>query len=57
MKEKLVDEIWIDMMPRVFGRGTMLFDGAYFDANLRLSEVKKSSKNEIQLRYKVIKYK
>ena len=55
MKEKLVDEIWIDVMPRVFTNGVRLFDGKYFDAKLKLLEVKKSAENEVQLRYKVIK--
>ncbi len=56
MKAKLVDEIWIDLMPRVFTNGIKLFDGEYFDANLKLLEVKKFGENEIQLRYKVVKY-
>ncbi len=56
MKEKLVDEIWIDLMPRVFTNGVRLFDGDYFDADLKLLKVKKSAENEVQLRYKVIKY-
>jgi len=55
MKEKLVDEIWIDLMPRVFTTGVKLFDGEYFDARLRLLKVKRFAKNEIQLRYKVVK--
>lgn len=54
MKEKLVDEIWIDVMPRVFTKGVRLFEGDDFDADLELLEVKKSAKNEVQLRYKVI---
>lgn len=56
MKEKLVDEIWIDLMPRVFTTGVRLFDGDYFDADLKLLKVKKIAENEIQLRYKVIGY-
>ena len=56
MKEKLVDEIWIDLMPKIFTNGIRLFDGEYFDADLKLLSVKKFSENEIQLRYKVIKY-
>lgn len=56
MKEKLVDEIWIDLMPRVFTYGVRLFDGDYFDTDLKLLEVKKSAEDEVQLRYKVIKY-
>lgn len=54
MKEKLVDEIWIDLMPRVFMSGIKLFDGDYFDAELELLEVKRM-KNDVQLRYKVVK--
>ena len=56
IKEKLVDEIWIDLMPRIFTRGKPLFDGAYFDAELKLLKVKRFSKNEVQLRYKIVKY-
>lgn len=55
MKEKLVDEIWIDIMPEIFGKGVMLFSGADFDAKLNLLDVKKSSENEVQLRYKVVR--
>lgn len=55
MKEKLVDEIWIDLMPRIFTNGVKLFDGINFSADLKLLEVKKSGENEVQLRYKVIK--
>lgn len=53
MKENLVDEIWIDVMPRVFTNGVRLFDGEYFDADLELLEVKKCADSEVQLRYKV----
>jgi len=55
MKEKLVDEIWIDLMPRTFTNGVKLFDGDYFDADLKLLEVKRFAKNEVHLRYGVIK--
>lgn len=56
MKEKLVDEIWIDLMPRALTTGIKLFDGDYFDAELQLLKVKRRPENEVQLRYKVIKY-
>lgn len=56
MKEKLVDEIWIDVMPKIFTHGVRLFDGDSFDADLQLLEVKTSAENEVQLRYKVMKY-
>lgn len=55
MKEKLVDEIWIDIMPRIFTTGVKLFDGDYFDADLKLLKIKKFAENEVQLRYKVVK--
>lgn len=54
MKEKLVDEIWVDLMPKVFTSGVRLFDGDYFDADLKLLEVKRLG-NDVQLRYKVVK--
>lgn len=56
MKDKLVDEIWIDLMPRVFGKGKRLFSDEDFDAELKLIKVAKSGDNEIQLRYKVVRY-
>ncbi len=55
MKENLVDEIWIDLMPRAFGKGRPLFDGANFDAELQLIKIKKVA-DEVQLRYKVVKH-
>ncbi|MBI4214864.1 dihydrofolate reductase family protein [archaeon] len=56
LKEKLVDEVWIDIMPRAFAKGTKLFDGESFDVDLKLLDVKRSSANEVQLRYMVTKY-
>ncbi len=56
MKEKLVDEIWVDLMSRAFTTGVKLFDGDYFDAELKLVKVKRFAENEVQLRYNVIKY-
>lgn len=56
MKEKLIDEIWIDLMPRVFTNGINLFEGDNFDADLKLLKVKRFSDNAVQLRYKVLKY-
>jgi|SRR3989344_434467 len=55
MKENLVDEIWVDIMPKIFTGGIKLFDGEDFDSSLKLLEVKKYGKDEVQLRYKVIK--
>jgi dihydrofolate reductase len=55
IKENLVDEIYLDIEPIVFGKGTSLFREADFEANLELIETKKLSPNEIQLHYRVRK--
>lgn len=55
MKENLVDEIYLDVEPIVFGRGIKLFAEADFEAKLELIEAKKFSQDEIQLHYKVIR--
>lgn len=56
MKEKLVDEIYIDVEPVVFGKGIRLFADSEFETKLELVGTRKISKNEIQLHYKVKKY-
>lgn len=53
MSEELVDEIYLDVEPLLFGKGIKLFKDADFEASLELLDVKKLSKNEIQLHYKV----
>jgi len=55
MKEGLVDEIYLDVEPTVFGKGIPLFGDADFEAKLQLIGTKKLSDNEIQLHYKVLK--
>lgn len=55
MKENLIDEIYLDVEPIVFGKGIRLFAEADFEANLELIETKKLSPNEIQLHYRVLK--
>lgn len=55
IREKLVDEIRLDFQPEIFGKGTRLFEGEDFDAKLELIGTKKLSKNEVQLRYGVLK--
>jgi hypothetical protein len=42
-------------MPQVFTEGVKLFEGGYFNSNLKLLEVKKFGEDEVQLRYKVVK--
>ena len=55
MKEKFVDEIYLDVEPLVFGKGIKLFSDNDFDAKLELIETKSLSKNSIQLHYKILK--
>jgi dihydrofolate reductase len=55
MKEHLIDEIYLDVEPLVFGKGIKLFSDNDFDAKFELTETKKLSKNTIQLHYKVLK--
>lgn len=55
MKEGLVDEIYLDVEPLIFGKGIKLFADEDFEAKLELMETKMFSKNEIQLHYRVKK--
>jgi len=55
MKENLVDEIYLDIEPLIFGRGIKLFAEEEFERKLKLIDVNKISANTIQLHYKVIK--
>ncbi len=53
LKQKLIDEIFITVEPKVFGAGISLFDGD-FDINLKLIDVKKINADSIVLKYKVL---
>ncbi|MDP2637469.1 MAG: dihydrofolate reductase family protein [Candidatus Levybacteria bacterium] len=55
IKEKLIDEIYLDVEPLVFGRGIKLFADSDFEFDLELLECKNLNKNTIQLHYKVLK--
>ena len=55
MKENLVDELYLDVEPTIFGNGIPLFGNADFEAKLELLGTKKLSKEEIQLHYHVIR--
>ncbi len=55
MKENLIDEIYLDIEPIIFGRGIKVFAEIDFELKLKLLETKKISDNEIRLHYKVIK--
>ncbi len=55
MQKGLVDEIYLDIEPFVFGDGVKLFSENDFEANLELLSIKNLSKNVLQLHYRVIK--
>ena len=55
LSDHLIDEIYVDIEPVVFGKGIPLFENSDFESNLQLLGTKQISKNETQLHYKVIK--
>ena len=55
MKDKLVDELFIDVEPQILGKGIKLFSEADFSTNLKLLNVSKLSDNTVQLHYEVSK--
>ncbi|HUC39173.1 MAG TPA: dihydrofolate reductase family protein [Candidatus Acidoferrum sp.] len=55
MLVKLVDEVWLDVEPFVFGTGIKLFHDSFFSSKLKLISTKRLSQNTVQLRYKVMK--
>ena len=55
MQKGLVDEIYLDIEPFLFGKGIKLFAENDFETKLELLETKQLSKNVIQLHYKILK--
>jgi len=55
VKEKLIDEIYVDVEPVMFGQGIKIFADADFEFWLELLDFKKLNTNTVQLHYKVIK--
>ncbi|MFC1656517.1 dihydrofolate reductase family protein [Patescibacteria group bacterium] len=55
MKEKLIDEMYLDVEPFIFVKGIKLFEGENFEGKLKLLGIKKYSPNTIQLHYQVLK--
>ena len=51
----LIDEIYLDIEPVVFGRGIRLFAEDRFENKLHLLEVRKLSEETVQLHYQVLK--
>ncbi len=52
LKDKLIDEIYLDVEPIFLGRGILLFANANVEAKLKLVGVKRAAQG-IQLQYKV----
>lgn len=55
MKAGLINEIYLDVEPVVFGKGIPLFSPDEFEYSLKLLEVKKLNQNTVQLHYAVQK--
>ena len=55
MQKGLVDEIYLDVEPFLFGKGIKLFADNEFETKLELLETKQLSKNTIQLHYRILK--
>lgn len=55
LKEKLIDEIYLDVEPFVYGNGISLFFPTDVNLKLKLLDTRVVNKNSTQLRYKVIK--
>lgn len=55
MQKKLIDEIYLDIEPLIFGKGIPIFEKNNLDIKLELIKTRKLSKNTIQLHYKVLK--
>ncbi len=54
LKENLIDEIHVTIVPRLFGKGLPLFNKS-FDTQLELINIEKLGQNHILLKYKVQK--
>lgn len=55
-KEKLIDEIYLDVEPLLLGKGIPVFaPSSDFEFELKLLEVNKLNEDTVQLHYKIIK--
>ncbi|MCL4396834.1 dihydrofolate reductase family protein [Candidatus Parvarchaeota archaeon] len=54
LKEGLVNELYINVEPIAFGKGIPIFANEKFEKRLELLQVKKFSKNEVRLHYRVL---
>ena len=53
LREKLINEMYISINPKIFGDGLSLFNKP-FEADLKLVEIKKLNKDGFVVKYKVI---
>jgi len=53
LKAGLIDEIWLTLAPRIFGKGISLFGEEKFDFQALLISVSKLDKNFLLIKYKV----
>jgi len=53
LKEKLVDEIIINVEPFILGKGIPVFSGENFEYRLEFKEVRKLKEGIVQLRYNI----
>jgi len=53
LKNKLLDEIWLSLNPKIFGKGISLFNDEDFDLAVSLTSLKKINRNTLLLKYKV----
>jgi len=55
IKNGLVDEVWLTMVPRIFGRGISLFSDFDGDVNLEFNSCERLSSGLIFVKYRVVK--
>lgn len=55
IKEGLIDEMYLDIEPLLFGKGIKVFADEDFDLELELIESKKLNNDTFQLHYRVLK--
>lgn len=55
LQAKLVDELFLDVEPKIIGEGIRLFEDLGADCSLVLLDTKAVSPNVVQLHYKVVK--
>lgn len=54
MKQKLVNEVYLDIVPHMLGMGIKLFDALPFESKLKLVGTRRFTGGFIQLHYKVL---